>query len=81
MYDQLLTFKGVFQQEVNEEWEWKADLPNDWGENLSKVEKKLEGVNVMDQDDWPKIISFLKPRIIAIDSFWANMKYGFEGLT
>lgn len=81
LFDQLMAFKGILQQEINEEWEWTADLPNDWGENLSKVEKKLEGVNVMEKDDWPKIISFLKPRIIAIDAFWANMKYGFEGLT
>ena len=53
LFDQLLAFKGIFQQEVNEEWEWTANLPNDWEGNLSKVEKKLESVNVMEKDDWP----------------------------
>ncbi|AKP51987.1 DUF4268 domain-containing protein [Cyclobacterium amurskyense] len=80
LFDQLITFKRIFQQEVGEEWEWTSDSPNEWGELSSKVEKTITGVNVMRKDDWPKIISFLKPRIVAIDAFWANMKYGFEGL-
>lgn len=81
LFDQMITFKRVFQQEVEEEWIWTSDSKNQWGEFSSKVEKTLPGVSVMKKDDWPKIISFLKPRIIAIDAFWANMKYGFEGLT
>jgi len=81
LYDQLVTFKRIFQQEVEEEWSWVPDSENEWGEFSSKVEKTLPGVSVMNRDDWPEIISFLKPRIIAIDAFWSNMKYGFEGLT
>jgi hypothetical protein len=32
----------------------------------------------MEEGDWPAIISFLKPRIIALDEFWENVKPGFE---
>ncbi|TVP42967.1 MAG: DUF4268 domain-containing protein, partial [Mongoliibacter sp.] len=39
----------------------------------------LADVNVMEKDDWPAIISFLKPRIIALDAFWSNIKPAFEG--
>jgi hypothetical protein len=81
LFDQMIAFKGIFQQEVGEEWSWSTDINNGWGESCSKVEKTLMGVNVMNKEDWPTIISFLKPRIIALDAFWANMKYGFEGLT
>jgi hypothetical protein len=34
----------------------------------------------MKRDDWPAIISFLKPRIIALDAFWSQAKYGFEDI-
>jgi hypothetical protein len=32
----------------------------------------------MNEEYWPEIISFLKPRIIGLDDFWDRVKPGFE---
>jgi len=37
----------------------------------------LKEVNIFDTNAWPAIISFLKPRIIALDKFWSLVKDGF----
>jgi hypothetical protein len=65
---------------LNEEWEWILHTSDETGKTVSKIEMKISGVNVFTKDDWPKIISFLKPRIIALDEFWGDVKDAFETL-
>ncbi|MDR7129401.1 hypothetical protein J2X69_001738 [Algoriphagus sp. 4150] len=77
-FDQFGTFKKMLESTIGEEWDWKLHQVNEFGQQVSKIEKTLPDVNVMDSEDWPKIISFLKPRIIALDEFWQNVKPGFE---
>ncbi len=77
-FDQFGSFKKMFESTIGEEWDWKLHQVNEFGQQVSKIEKILPNVNVMDSEDWPKIISFLKPRIIALDEFWQNVKPGFE---
>jgi hypothetical protein len=77
-FDQFLQFKNLLTQATGEEWDWKLHATNEIGQKISKIEKMLPDVNVMEQSDWPEIISFLKPRIIALDEFWDNVKPGFE---
>lgn len=79
-FDQFVQLKKLFLNSLNEEWEWKLLSPNEFGQPISKIEKILPQVNVMDEKDWPEIISFFKPRIIGLDDFWENVKPGFEGL-
>lgn len=79
-FDQFQQFRRLLEQETGEIWEWEQELIDDYGNEFSRIEKRTVGVNVMEENDWPAIISFLKPRIIALDRFWANVKYGFEGL-
>ncbi|MBN7812496.1 DUF4268 domain-containing protein [Algoriphagus sp. H41] len=77
-FDQFLQLKKLLLASVGEEWNWKLHAKNEMGQTVSKIELILPGVNVMERDDWPKIIGFLKPRIIALDEFWDNVKPGFE---
>lgn len=77
-FDQFLQLKKLLLASVGEEWTWKLHTKNEMGQTVSKIELVLPGVNVMERDDWPKIIGFLKPRIIALDEFWDNVKPGFE---
>jgi hypothetical protein len=77
-FDQFKELKNLLQSSLQEEWEWKLHAQNDMGQTVSKIEKILHGINVMEKEDWPKIITFLKPRIIALDEFWDNVKPGFE---
>lgn len=79
-FEQLLMFKKVLHGTLGEEWQWIYAQPDEYGRPVSKAEKLLNGTNVMNREDWPAIISFLKPRIMALDEFWSNAKYGFEDL-
>jgi len=38
----------------------------------------LPDVNIFKQEDWPKLISFFKPRIIALDEFWSDAQDSFD---
>ena len=76
---QFKELKNLLKNSLNEEWDWKLLTTNEVGQSISRIEKALPGVNVMEESDWPEIIAFLKPRIIALDEFWDNVKPGFEG--
>jgi len=76
--DQFGQLKKILEACLKERWDWKLHVVNEMGQPISKIECVLEGVNVLDSNDWPKIISFLKPRIIALDTFWEQVKPGFE---
>jgi hypothetical protein len=77
-FDQFAQFKKMLEARLGEEWDWKLHQENEFGQLVSRIEKILPAVNVMNEADWPEIISFLKPRIIALDEFWSNVKPGFE---
>ena len=77
-FDQFIQFKKMLEATVGEEWSWNLHQENEFGQAVSRIEKILPAVNVMNEADWPEIISFLKPRIIALDEFWSNVKPGFE---
>ncbi|MDN3668272.1 DUF4268 domain-containing protein [Echinicola jeungdonensis] len=80
VFEQLREFKKMLHAILGEDWEWKLHDQDEFGKITSMVEKKLKGPSVMNKDDWPQIISFLKPRIIALDEFWGNIKPAFEEL-
>lgn len=77
-FDQLAQFRKMLESIVGEEWNWNLLEQNEFGQPVSRIEKILPDVNVMESEDWSKIISFLKPRIIALDEFWEKVKPGFE---
>lgn len=77
-FEQFKELRNLLSASMEEEWDWKLHDTNEVGQFVSKIEKVLPGVNVMEESDWPDIISFLKPRIIALDEFWDNVKPAFE---
>lgn len=78
LFEQFVLFKNLLHQHLAEEWQWEAKVTDEFGSPVSKIEKRMEGISVMDKNDWPSIISFLKPRIIALDAFWSDVRHGFE---
>ena len=78
LFDQLLQYRSIFHETLAEEWEWQEELSDDYGKKLSRVEISISNVSVFNMADWPTLISFFKPRIIALESFWATAQYGFE---
>ncbi|WP_162341874.1 DUF4268 domain-containing protein [Cyclobacterium salsum] len=79
-FEQLLSLRRLLENELEESWTWLPAREAETVNTSYKVEKCLSEVNVLDKNDWPEIISFLKPRIIGLDAFWSQAQYGFEGL-
>jgi hypothetical protein len=79
-YEQLLELKGVLHAQMGEEWIWEEVATNAQYQEISQVYTLLPEVNLFRQEDWPAIISFFKPRLIALDEFWSMGKYHFEPL-
>jgi hypothetical protein len=79
-FEQFLPLKNMLHNTVQEEWVWQLHAPAADGKIISRIYKEITGVSVFNKDHWPDLISFFKPRIIALDSFWENARWGFEGL-
>ena len=80
VFNQFEEFKLMFRNTVNEEWDWLQDTADEYGKTVSRICTTLERVSIYNQQHWPELISFFKPRIIALDEFWDNVKPVFEDL-
>lgn len=78
MYAQFQELRSVFQDILNEDWDWSEEYYDDFGKKTARISCSLEKVCVFKKEDWPKLISFLKPRLIALDEFWSTAKYAFD---
>ncbi|PRY05690.1 uncharacterized protein DUF4268 [Pontibacter ummariensis] len=79
-FEQFEELKNVLHGYMGEEWDWLLHTTDEYGRVISSIQKELPGVNVFNKEDWPALISFFKPRIIALDEFWSDAKYTFEAL-
>ena len=79
-FQQFLEFKNLLHGTLEEDWLWQLHVSNEDGKMVSRVYKDLQGVSVFNKNQWPDLISFFKPRIVALDAFWENAKYSFESL-
>lgn len=79
-FEQFLELKTLLHSELEEEWEWSLNFPDENGKIISQIYKELPGKSVFNRDHWPDLISFFKPRIIVLDAFWENAQYSFDGL-
>lgn len=80
LFEQFQEFKLLLENALNEQWEWLPNTTNEYGKEVTRIELVLPNVSVYNQQQWPDIIAFLKPRIIALDEFWTDVKPVFEGL-
>jgi hypothetical protein len=78
-FEQFVELKDMLHQSLEEEWTWQRDTVID-SKPVARIYKELPGVFVTNKDDWPALISFFKPGIVALDAFWENAKWSFEGL-
>jgi hypothetical protein len=76
-FEQLLQMKSILHAILEEEWNWQRQALVD-GKEISRIEKTLPDVSVLNKNHWPDLISFFKPRIIALDTFWQDARYGFD---
>jgi hypothetical protein len=79
-FEQFLEFKTLLHAMLEETWTWQIHAPLADGKVVSRIYKEIADVSIFNKNHWPDLISFFKPRIIALDSFWQDAKYSFEGL-
>lgn len=79
-FEQFLQFKKLLEEAAGEEWIWRLQCVDEWGKAVSLIYTEMENVSIFKKEDWPGLISFFKPRMMALDEFWSRVKYGFEAL-
>ncbi|KQS36036.1 DUF4268 domain-containing protein [Pedobacter sp. Leaf194] len=80
-FNQFEEFKTLFASSMGEQWHWMQDATDEYGKTVSRISTTLENVNIYNKQDWPELISFFKPRLIALDEFWDNVKPVFQNLS
>ena len=79
-FEQFLELKTILHAELEEEWTWEMNFSDENGKIVSQIYQELAGKSVFNKNDWSDLISFFKPRIMALDAFWENAKYAFDEL-
>ena len=79
-FEQFEQLKNMLHSSLGEEWTWVLYTTNGWGKKVSRIYTEIEAVSIFKKEDWPTLISFFKPRLIALDNFWSSAKYAFEAL-
>jgi hypothetical protein len=70
----------MLHSQLGEDWDWQLHTIDDNGKTISRIFRQINGVSIYNKNDWPALISFFKPRIIALDGFWNDAKYAFDSL-
>jgi Domain of unknown function (DUF4268) len=79
-FEQFAELRAMLKSYLDEEWEWALHNMDENGKTISRIYKQLNDVSIYNRNDWPQLISFFKPRIIALDEFWSVGQYSFEAL-
>lgn len=77
-YNHFLSLKTLLENETGYQWDWHKDLLLHHTQVISRISQSLSPIHINNEADWPAIIGFLKPRIIALDNFWESVKDSFE---
>ena len=78
MFEQFEELKTVFQDIVQEDWEWDPVYFDAYERPIARIGLPIEKVSVFNKEHWPTLISFFKPRMIALDEFWSLVKDKFD---
>lgn len=73
-FERLQQLRPMLEEQTGEEWIWEENSVDEHGQIYSRIGIQIGEVNIFNKADWPTIISFLKPRMIALDAFWYEVK-------
>ena len=79
-FEQFKELKTLLKNRLDEDWTWALHDTDEYGKTISRIYTQFDGVSVYNRADWPQLIPFFKPRIIALDEFWSTAQYSFESL-
>lgn len=77
-FQQFLSMKTMLEETMQTAMHWEENTTDENQRTISRISVKLNDVNIFREEDWPAIISFLKPSIINLDVFWEDVKMIFE---
>jgi hypothetical protein len=77
-FEQFTELKTMLHSQLGEDWDWQLHTIDDTGKTITRIFRQINGVSIYNKNDWPILISFFKPRIIALDEFWNDAKYAFD---
>ena len=72
-----LQLQNMWHRHVGETWHWQAEAETDGQKIISRISHSIQNVTFLSKTDWPHLISFFKPRLIAFDDFWLSTKLQF----
>lgn len=78
LFQQFREFRRLLENQLDENWDWQLHTQDEYGKTVSRIGTTLTDVSIFRQEDWPALISFFKPRIIALDEFWSDVRDTFE---
>jgi len=64
-FERLQKLKGIVTETMNEQWTWERLVPDEHGKLVSRIYIEMKNVSIMNQSDWPALISFFKKRMMA----------------
>lgn len=79
-FEQFEQLKNMLRMETGEAWTWEAEHTDAYGKQSARIVQQINGVSIFHKEDWPALISFFKPRIMALDAFWQIAKDIFDAL-
>lgn len=80
IFEQFAAFKTLLTDALAEDWEWELIATSSFEKEVARISCTLDKMSVFNKEHWASIIAFLKPRIIALDNFWLDVKPIFEEL-
>src|SRR6476619_3094624 len=78
--EQFRELKMLLEAQTEEAWIWKERDEDSSGRPCARIAAFIENVSIFKKEDWPALISFFKPRIMALDAFWSDARHAFEAL-
>ncbi|GAA4376640.1 DUF4268 domain-containing protein [Hymenobacter koreensis] len=79
-FEQFRELKAMLEETTGEAWTWAPEAEDANGQPIARIYQELVPANLFNRDDWPRLISFFKPRLMALDEFWSTAQYAFEEL-
>ena len=78
LFQQFREFRRLLENQLNETWDWQLHTQDEYGKTVTRIGITLPAVSIFKKEDWPSLISFFKPRIIALDEFWTDVRDSFD---
>lgn len=78
MFEQFTELRPVLESITGETWRWQLKTKDRNGKIVSRIITCVQNVHIFNQGEWPELISFFKPRLLALDEFWSVAQYQFD---